>query len=231
LPKPPYPSQAPGWGWAALILPFIEQDPLHRLIDFQLPVEAVTSQQARETVVRLYTCPTDRMTGLFDIKNDGNVVLASATTNSYAGCYGAEGLVGTQPDLGNGVLSRNSQVRMADVRDGLSNTLAVGERGAFFTQTPWAGVITSGTARTTPGAPVYTSIAEPAPTMVLARIGRKVLNDPYCEPYDFFSPHTGAVQFLVADGSAQPLRTTVSVPVLQGLATRAGDEPLGAGDY
>src|SRR5205823_5038829 len=32
-------STSPGWGWAAQILPFIEQEPLGREIDFASPVE------------------------------------------------------------------------------------------------------------------------------------------------------------------------------------------------
>jgi prepilin-type processing-associated H-X9-DG protein len=90
--------------------------------------------------------------------------------------------------------------------------------------------MTGGTVRTAPDAPVYTSILELAPTMVLARIGNKPLNDPYSEPYDFFSPHPGVVQFVFADGSVHPLRTTTDVAVLQALATRAGYEAVGSED-
>ena len=97
----------------------------------------------------------------------------------------------------------------------------------MFTQTPWAGVMTGGTARTTPGAPVYTSIAEMAPTMTLARIGNRQFNDRYSEPYDFFSPHSGTLQFLFADGSVHSIGFGTDITVLQALATRAGGEVAG----
>jgi prepilin-type processing-associated H-X9-DG protein len=155
-----------------------------------------------------------------------NDVIATAHTNSYAACFGFSGLINTLPDSGNGVFFRNSHIRFADITDGTSNTIAIGERGAMFAQTPWAGVMTDGTVRTTPGAPVYTAIVELAPTMVMARIGYKALHDPYCEPYDFFSPHQGVVQFVFADGSVHPLSTLVNVEVLQALATRAGNESI-----
>jgi prepilin-type processing-associated H-X9-DG protein len=126
---------------------------------------------------------------------------------------------------------RNSGLRFKDLTDGSSTTLAVGERAAYFAKSPWDGVMTGGTCRTTPGAPVYTAIIEMAPTMALARVGRKALNDPYSEPYDFFSGHGGVVQFVFADGSVHALSTGVRVPVLQALATRGGDEPISAGDF
>jgi prepilin-type processing-associated H-X9-DG protein len=230
-PPAPWKPEFPGWGWAALLLPFLEQDNLYNRINLTVPVEGVSHLDARTTNLRVYTCPSDRSTGVFTVLTNTGNVLADAATNSYAACYGNQGLLGTDPDHGTGVFSRNSRVTVADVRDGTSNTLAVGERGAFFTQTPWAGVMTGGSARTTADAPVFTSIAELPPTMAMARIGRKPLNDPYCEPYDFFSAHPGVCPFAFADGSVHGVRRTADVAALQALATRAGDEVVAATDY
>jgi prepilin-type processing-associated H-X9-DG protein len=133
--------------------------------------------------------------------------------------------------MGNGVLFRNSKVRIADITDGTSNTFMIGERASLFTQTPWAGVMTGGTARTTPGAPVFVSVVEPAPTMVLARIGRKSLNDPLSEPYDFFTPHPSKGAFAFADGSVHLVSIGVDLEVLQALATRNGEENISSPDF
>ena len=54
--------------------------------------------------------------------------LVTAATNCYAACFGQGGLLNTQPDSGNGIFSRNSRIRVADISDGTSNTLAIGER-------------------------------------------------------------------------------------------------------
>lgn len=140
-------------------------------------------------------------------------------------------MINTEPDTGNGMFFRNSRVRLTDVLDGTSSTLAIGERAALFTKSSWAGVMTGGTIRTTPGAPVFNALYELAPTMVLARIGNRRLNDPTSEPYDFFSPHPSLVQFVFVDGSVHALPTSTAVSVLQALATRAGNETIDTADF
>lgn len=217
---------APGWGWAALILPQIEQGNLAQQINYSLPVESVSELSARTSLLSLYTCPSDTNTGVFTVQTDANTPLAAAATNSYAACFGFGGLPNTQPDTSNGAFYRNSHTRITDITDGSSNTLLVGERGALLAQGPWAGVMTGGTIRTTPGAPVYSSLVELAPVMVMARIWNKSLNSPLSEPYDFFSPHGPVVQFLFADGSVHAPSNGTDLTVLQALATIAGGEAV-----
>jgi prepilin-type processing-associated H-X9-DG protein len=225
------PPQAPGWGWAALILPYIEQVNLGNSISYTLPVESPSNLQARTVQLRVYTCPFDQDTGIFSVLDKNNIYIADAATNSYAACYGAGGLIGSQPDKGNGAFFRNSRIRNTDVADGMSRTIAIGERAALFVQAPWAGVMSNGTTRTTPGAPVFISIVEPAPTMALAHMGWHLLNATDSEPYNFFSPHPGLVQFVFADGSVHALSITTNVNLLQALATIAGHEAVSGDDF
>lgn len=221
----------PGWGWAALILPYLEQKPLADQIDYQQSVAGVNYASVRTTIIPTYVCPSDSNTGVFTILNDLNTAAGDAATNSYAACYGQQGFLDTEPELGNGVFFRASEIRKEDILDGVSNTFAIGERVCWLSQTPWAGVLSGGTVRTSPSAPVYTSIVEGAPTQVMARIGRRPLLDPDSEPYDFFSPHPKIVNFVFADGAVRALSSDVSVEVLQALASRAGDEPISPGGY
>jgi prepilin-type N-terminal cleavage/methylation domain-containing protein/prepilin-type processing-associated H-X9-DG protein len=225
--NPDYTS--PGWGWAALLLPFIEQGNLAQQINFALPIEDPSNLAARTMVLKLYVCPSDRSTGLFTIHDKNNTALVQAATNSYAACHGTGVDLDDELDDFNGMFSRNSRVRFADVTDGASNTIAIGERGSFFTQTPWAGAVSFGTTRITPGAPTFNlSAIEDAPTQTLAHIDVETINDPRGDPEDFFTPHTGVGNFLFVDGSVRSLRTSLSLGVLQGLATRNGNEVVNA---
>ena len=220
---------SPGWGWAALLLPFIEQGNLAGQINFALPIEDPGNRAARTMIIKLYVCPSDRSTGLFTVYDKSNAPLVQAATNSYAACHGTGVDLDEELDDFNGMFSRNSRLRFADVTDGTSNTLAIGERGSFFTQTPWAGAVSFGTTRITPGAPTFNSTAiEDAPTQTLAHIDVETINDPRGDEEDFFTPHTGVGNFLFVDGSVRSLRTSLSLGVLQGLATRNGNEVVNA---
>jgi len=214
----------PGWGWASFLLPYLDQNPLYQMIDFTVPTVSVTAAVPRTTILPVYTCPSDLSAGLFTVMNQTGGPLMPSATNSYAACYGAVGDLSTAPAAGNGIFVQNGQFTIRDIPDGLSNTIAIGERESGLVRAPWIGVLDQGTVQTTPGAPVYQSEICPAPTMVVARFYNKYINDPWSEPYDFFSPHPGVINLLFADGSVHPVLPSVDVSVLQALATRAGGE-------
>ncbi|MBX9627110.1 MAG: DUF1559 domain-containing protein [Gemmataceae bacterium] len=216
----------PGWGWAAHLLPYLDQDPLFKRIDLTAPTTGPGAAGVRAVRLPVYACPSDYAAGVYTVlKADGRPV-ADAATNSYAGCYGFGGDLTAAPAAGNGVFVRNGRLAFKDVTDGLSNTLAVGERPALLAASPWVGVIDQGTLRTTPGAPVYQSLAQPPQAMPVARVWNKRLNDPWSEPYDFFGPHPGGMNALFLDGSVRTVRPSTPLDVFRAAATRAGNESL-----
>lgn len=223
--------QGPGWGWAALMLPFMEQRTIVDQIDWSTSILDPRHAEVRKLRIPHLVCPSDQNTGVYTVLDENNAPLADAYTNSYAACFGAYGLLNVEPEKGSGLFQRNSGHPASALRDGKSNCLAIGERGAILAQAPWAGAMTGGTVRTMPGAPVYVASVQHAPVMPLARAANRPINSPFSDPYDFFSAHRAGVHFLFADGSVQMLAPSVDLEIFHALATIAGQEPIDVRDY
>src|ERR1700720_397059 len=91
---------APGWGWASLLLPFIEQSPLAKSIDYSLRVEDPVNRKARTTPLSIYTCPTDLYTGVYWIADNLHAPVAEVATNSYVASFGTGGPITPNPSDG-----------------------------------------------------------------------------------------------------------------------------------
>src|SRR5262245_54122758 len=52
-------DNGPGWGWGALLLPFLEQDNLYRQIDLTRDITDPVHQATRMNVLKVYLCPSD----------------------------------------------------------------------------------------------------------------------------------------------------------------------------
>src|SRR5262249_23741487 len=111
----------PGWGWAAYILPYMEQQPLFAQIAIALPIEAPAHSAARTPPVKPYICPADAPPATIPLgPRSASGQLLSVTcelaTASYTGSYGVN-----EPGVdGEGVFFRNSKVRIGDIPDGTS---------------------------------------------------------------------------------------------------------------
>jgi len=225
------PAQGPGWGWAALITPYIEHQATADAIHWSTTITDAIHSDVRTQRMPHLICPSDINVGVFSILDNNGTVLTRAHTSSYAACFGAYGFLNTDPDNGNGLFQRNSGHRFAGILDGASQTIALGERGSILAQAPWAGVVTGGTCRTMVGAPVYVSSVQLAPAMTLARVANRSVNSHFSDPYDFFSPHRSGIHFLFVDGSVHQIHGTVDLTVVHALATIAGQEPISASEY
>jgi len=216
----------PGFGWAAHLLPFIEQGALAGGINWSKPVEHPLNAEVRKRVVKSFVCPSDLNTGVYTVLTQLNRPRGEYATNSYAACYGTGGSIGEFPESGDGMFYRNSKTKFADVTDGLSTTIMLGERGAVLCQSSWIGAVSEGTVRTQPNAPVFIAAIEEPSTAVMARTGWNTLNSHYSEVYDFFTPHPGAGPFLFGDGSVRSLGTNTPLRVWRAIGTRKGGETV-----
>jgi prepilin-type N-terminal cleavage/methylation domain-containing protein len=234
----PVPEVGPGWSLFAHILPQMEQDNLHRSINFALPIADSANAAARRTFVKGYVCPSDTAPRLIAITDSGNppadtntpVPITEAAVCSYAGVLG-DGAYEQLPFTG--VFHRNSRVRFADITDGTSGTVGVGERTSQFSANSWVGVVPGQETVYSPTAREYDPArpslrARPAITAVLVhvRITSGAPNAFGNSPGSFASSHPGGAQFLNMDGSCRFISGSVSKPTYRALVTRNGGEVI-----
>ena len=218
------PTPKPWSGWTLDILPYLEQDAAAKAADaayaanpnpFQAPPHSGLA-----TVLRAYVCPADgRILNPQASKKNGLVVAFT----SYVG------VAGRDQYSRDGVLYLDSRVRIADIADGTSGTLLVGERppSADFQFGWWyagSGFSATGSGDIILGVeqpnllPIVTGSCGPgkysfAPGSFTDR----------CAMLHFWSPHNGGANFLFADGSVR-LMSYAAAPVMPALASRAGGE-------
>ncbi len=221
-------QSAPGWGWASRILPELEARPLFDSINFDLPVADPANETSRTAQVAAFVCPADVKTGPFYVLRTDRSRLTDASSPSYAACFGQAGDPTDDPEAGDGLFVRNLARRIAEVTDGTSATIALGDRGSILSRAPWAGVINGAALFVTPGIASQSQTVRRGAYQVLAQVGIHPLNSTDSDPADFFGPHPGGAQFLLADGSSRFLRSTIDPNVFRALASRSGGEVISA---
>ncbi len=226
-------TTSPGWGWATAILPMMEQSSVYQAANLNLPVEDAPNLTVRTTALAVYTCPTDRSTGLFTVTDANANPIADAWSNSYAACFGRDVNIAKNPTGGNGLFMCNLAFGVKDITDGTGQTIMVGERGCLNTRTPWAGSINNGTCRITPGSPSHSTSVKTAPIETLARAdtGGGTSSNLFFDPDDFFSPHPAGISFLMADGSLKFIKSSINPNVYGDLASRNWGEIISADQY
>jgi hypothetical protein len=203
----------PGWGWATHILPFLEQSSVHDKIDLNLPIADPSNQPMRETPLPFYRCVSDaRHEPLLMLIDEatGNPLFNVARAN-YVGVFGTLEIE-DDPFAGDGVFFQNSHIRFADVLDGLSSTLFVGERCSRIDGSTWTGAVEG---------------ADEGLARVVGSTDH-VPNAPLAHFDDFSSDHPTGANFTLGDGSVRMIADTIDLAVYQALATRAGGEPVGS---
>jgi prepilin-type N-terminal cleavage/methylation domain-containing protein/prepilin-type processing-associated H-X9-DG protein len=195
---------APGWGWGAFLLPYLEQEPLYRQLNFGQPVQ---SAPAIQTVVKVYLCPSDTPSATaFPITDPTGSLVALAAPSSYAASCGPDASDVADP-TGLGVFYRNSRTRLTDITDGTSQTVMIGDRAWADSMGIWAGAPSGAVMRPGPRNP-WRLATNAAPAFVLVHnnwINIKTDADGGLD--DFSSYHTGGVSLLFADGSVHFVRS------------------------
>jgi prepilin-type processing-associated H-X9-DG protein/prepilin-type N-terminal cleavage/methylation domain-containing protein len=229
--------------WVEL-LPFLEQDNLHRRWDYRdyrhnLGGPGATSAQ----VLPILLCPADPLPASVYHRQPGEPVTWASgyyALSSYGGNGGTRTYGGDVSDSRDGVFFTESRVRLTDIRDGTGTTFLFGERchrdpefdhltnalapgavplagwGAWASACdPWESL-----ADVLLSTPVPINYRVP-PGLGDSDAGRDAAEDRLCA---FGSGHPGGANFAFADGSVRFVSDGIALGDLQALSTRAGGE-------
>jgi prepilin-type N-terminal cleavage/methylation domain-containing protein len=165
----------PGWGWAAYLLPFMEQGTVYNQINFKVPVGSGVNVAISQVALPMYQCPSDPYQQAVPIYDStftspvatvahGNYVACNGWIECFNGAGGnpqpgpgADGLNGSFGPAGVGAFYRNSRTRFINVVDGLSNTIFAGERSGNHSPSTWTGAVPGGRC------PAWMAALSPAP--------------------------------------------------------------------
>ena len=228
-----------GWGWGSMILPQLEQNSLYNSINFNLSMAFAANTTAQLVRVASFLCPSDSTALTVPVRDqtNTNTVYTVAAAN-YVGMYGL-GEIGAAPGAGNGMFFRNSRISFAELLDGSSNTIAIGERSHNLSYVTWTGRAVGGwlfkTSSVEGGTDTFQVDPEESFTMILGPVGLENLprtpNNPRAHVEDYWSRHPGGVNFVFGDGSVHFIKSTISPSVYQALATRGGKEVVSADSF
>ncbi|MFL5242938.1 MAG: DUF1559 domain-containing protein [Gemmataceae bacterium] len=246
----------PGWGWATFLLPYIEQDNLYRQIDLTQGVQFGANAQAALQPIKIYQCPSDNLVKPFGVYDSTfSQPIATVAFANYVGnngwieCFngaggnpgeaGNDGLPGGSGSAGVGLFWRNSTTRIADLTDGMSNTIIVGERSSNHAPCTWTAAVPGARCPAWMATQPFTAPFSPPPgpaydnadfgeALVLGHGNASHLPSadfPIFDPDTFYSKHAGnGANFLFGDGSVHFLTSSIQPFTYQYLCTIAGGE-------
>jgi prepilin-type N-terminal cleavage/methylation domain-containing protein len=197
------------------ILPYLEQENLHGIYDPKLSAFDPANLAAVQHRVSVYLCPEMNLPRKVPDIARGE----SGAPGSYAVCLGTNS-GWTGPYDGAFVFDTAGETSFASIRDGLSNTIFVGELDFGLKNYNWSGTSEPryGVTQWGFGYPGY-SIASTVGVFNAERLITG-LN----EFQTFRSDHSGGAFFAMGDGSVHFVNTQIDATILDAMATRQGGE-------
>jgi prepilin-type N-terminal cleavage/methylation domain-containing protein/prepilin-type processing-associated H-X9-DG protein len=202
----------PGWGWSTYLLPYLEQDNLYRQLQvdsilFGLGADPATPAQCPlgQTKLNLFRCPSDPS----PTTNPDRLNFGMSNYRAVAGPITYPYFYVNQ-DMG-GVMFQNSSIKLTDITDGTSQTLAIGE--CIYDQpTGKRACIWVGMSGLRDGA-VWISD-------VMWWVDESTAQVNGTAPQAFSSRHNGGAFFAFCDGSVRFFKSTTDPNIVKWLAGR-----------
>lgn len=218
------------WGWAATILPQLDQTVAYNLINFETPdcctynraLQVASKADPESKPYRVLICPSDVHGGEKVPHGWANPTVPACSAypcgdlvpGTYLAVSGNKGFGCAGSTVANGMFYSRSSTRMSSITDGTSQTMMVGERGLPIGMV-WGWLICGGTE---------------CDQYISTELGLSPGGDLQCTQgvtERFWSWHSGGCQFLFADGRVQMLSYSIDYATFTRLSTRSGSEVVG----
>jgi prepilin-type N-terminal cleavage/methylation domain-containing protein/prepilin-type processing-associated H-X9-DG protein len=229
IPEPKSSVELTYTGWQLQLLPFLEQQAVYQNSYTWLKANPYNTDNNGYTAcgfnMPIFTCPSNLRPTTLLYSN------VTYEITSYMGCTGTTSGSNWSMPSADGVLYVNSTVRFADITDGTSNTIAVGERPSVGDTYYGWGFAPYGS-----GAGDGDTVIGSNDTTLASSVGDLPTNVGFVPPrappnatneWDvahFWSFHPGGAQFVFCDGSVQFLTYSLPAVTFRALCTRKGGE-------
>jgi hypothetical protein len=214
-----------------MILSYIEESALRDQVVLKAPIEGEAAAKVRLASLPLFVCPSDgTFESIIDIpeKNSDSIICQMAAAN-YVGSAGT-----VRPtckrcrDQFDGVFGRNRAIKPKELLDGLSKTLAVGERATYWSRPAIWGVVPNSKILDNQKPGLYAA----GPAYVLGTTFHEGFNIETAEEMDhatmgtfaesFGSKHPGGAFFMFCDAGVRFVWDDADPAVMNALSTRDG---------
>jgi prepilin-type N-terminal cleavage/methylation domain-containing protein len=227
----------PGWGWAALIMPFLEEGTLSDQINLNEPIRNDASKVARLTSLPLFICPSDDLfEPIIDIpsKTSTRIICQMAASSYVASAGTIRPTCKLCRDRFDGVFGRNRAIKPKELQDGLTKTLAAGERASRWSRPALVGVVPNSKILDNQKPGLYAA----GPAYVLGTTFNEGFNiesgldemdhgtiGTFAESYG--SNHPGGAFFLFCDAAVHFVWDDADPEIMNALSTRDGNPHSG----
>ncbi len=238
----------PGWSWATMILPQMEQGAMYESLNITTNVLTDTStlQPYTQTVLSTYLCPS-MPDVIINERYKSTTAAYGIAASSYKGVFGDRNtqanyttpdacplLIGSCISGQNGAFGANSSVKFRDITDGLSNTVIVGEVPYGFN----GRLNAAGTANMNYFGSVWAGLgnrvaaSNVAVTQTLRGVTATGANETNyringTSSYAFGSHHKGGAQFVLGDGAVRFISENIDGKLTNNLAAREDGNTIG----
>ncbi len=124
-----------GWGWGTFLLPYLEQQAVYNSIDFNAWYSSEQNREAGARRIGVYLCPSDPQDELVGCCSgwtmgthpDEDIYMSNMAGVTDSTDWTCNGIAAKEPQVADGMMGNREGVTIAEIRDGTSNTLMIGE--------------------------------------------------------------------------------------------------------